>query len=401
MQEEDNDRPVARAIKKLGAFTHNSFTVVAMRVNWRRSSKGPGMNGLSRAGMSLLCVSCIALQVSAQQPTGPASLPAAKTRLTLDVAVTDHAGKTVKGLTEKDFTVLTNGHPQDILSFEASGGGVSTTNVQPAGPPVKIILLVDEVNTNFTRVAYEREQIKTFLLRNEGVLDHPVSMAFFSDKGTEIQNNSSRDGNALLASFDQHETALRSVRRSEGFYGAVEKFQLSLTTLQSLTAKEAQVPGRKMVVWISPGWPLLSGPNVELGAKDEARLFASIVAVSNALREARMTLYSVDPQGAESAGGARNFYYKDFLKPVTSARIVVPANLALQVLAVQTGGLALTASNDIAGQIAQCVADSDTFYTLTVDTTAADRPNEYHAIEVKVATPGLTVRTRNGYYAQP
>jgi hypothetical protein len=71
------------------------------------------------------------------------------------------------------------------------------------------------------------------------------------------------------------------------------------------------------------------------------------------------------------------------------------------VLAVQTGGLALTASNDIAGQIAQCVADADTFYTLTVDATAADRPNEYHATEVKVATPGLTVRTRNGYYAQP
>ena len=94
-----------------------------------------------------------------------------------------------------------------------------------------------------------------------------------------------------------------------------------------------------------------------------------------------MTLYSVDPEGAESAGGARNFYYKEFLKPVTSARICAPANLALQVLAVQTGGLAFTASNDIAGQISQCVADADSFYTLTVDATAADRPNEFHAVE--------------------
>jgi VWFA-related protein len=359
------------------------------------------MNGLSRAGMFLLSVSCFAFQVSAQQPGGPASLPPAKISLTLDVAVTDHAGKAVRGLTEKDFTVLTNGRPQDILSFQASGGGVATTNVQPAGQPVKIILLVDEVNTNFSRVAYEREQIKIFLQQNGGRLDRPVSMAFFSDKGTEIQNNSSRDGNALLASFDQHETGLRSIGRAQGFYGAVEKFQLSLNTLQSLTAKETQLPGRKIVIWISPGWPLLSGPRVELGAKDEARLFASIVAVSNALREARMTLYSVDPEGAESAGGERNFYYKEFLKPVTAAKNALPANLALQVLAVQTGGLAFTASNDIAGQISQCVVDADSFYTLTVDATAADRPNEFHAVEVKVATPGLTVRTRNGYYAQP
>ena len=130
---------------------------------------------------------------------------------------------------------------------------------------MKIILLVDEVNTNFTRVAYEREQIKTFLLRNEGGLDHPLSMAFFSDKGTEIQNNSSRDGNALLASFDQHETGLRSIRRSEGFYGAVEKFQLSLTTLQSLTAKEAQVPGRKIVYLDQPGLAASLGPKRRVG----------------------------------------------------------------------------------------------------------------------------------------
>ena len=360
------------------------------------------MNVLSRAGMFLLCVLCIVLRVSAQQqPAGPAPLPAVKLDLTFDVAVTDHAGMAVKGLTEKDFTVLTNGRPQDILSFQTSGGGVVTANVQPAAPPVKIILMVDEVNTNFTRVAYEREQIKMFLQRNGGVLDHPVSMAFFSDAGTEIQSNSSRDGNALLASFDQHETGLRSIRRSQGFYGAVERFQLSLTTLQSLTAKEAQTPGRKIVIWISPGWPLLSGPGVELGAKEEDRLFASIVAISDALREARMTLYSVDPEGAEAAGGARDFYYKEFLKPIRAAKSAVPANLALQVLAVQSGGLALAASNDIAAQIAQCVADADTFYTLTVDPTPADRPSEYHAIEVKVATPGLTVRTRNGYYAQP
>jgi hypothetical protein len=27
--------------------------------------------------------------------------------------------------------------------------------------------------------------------------------------------------------------------------------------------------------------------------------------------------------------------------------------------------------------------------------------NEYHSLEVKVARPGMTVRTRTGYYAQP
>jgi VWFA-related protein len=358
-----------------------------------------GMNLSYRAAIFSLCLSCFSSAAFAQLQT-PSSPPPNDRRLVLDVVVSDKSGKAVKGLEQKDFTVLDNGHPQDILSFQVIGGGAVAASVEPAEPPVKIILLIDEVNTTFRRVAYERDQIKRFLQQNGGVLAHPVSIAFFSDTGTEIQNNASRDGNVLLAAFDQHETALRSVRRSAGFYGAVEKFQLSLNTLQSLVAKEAQAPGRKIVVWISPGWPILSGPEVDIGAKEQASLFASIVSISTALRHARMTLYSVNPEGAGDAIGTQ-FYYQEFLKPVTSAKKTMPGNLSLQVLAVQSGGLVITASNDIASGIARCVADADAYYTLTVDAAPADQPNTYRAFDVKVATPGLTVRTRSGYYAQP
>jgi VWFA-related protein len=369
------------------------------------------MNVSYRTGMFLLCLSWCSLPVFAQQAgsapvavqlqPAPAPVSDAANHLVLDVVVADKAGKAVKGLEEKDFTVLDNGHPRTILSFQATGGGEGTAKVSSAEPLVKIILLVDEVNTNFSRVSYERDQIKKFLLQNGGALVYPTSMAFFSDAGTELQNTTSRDGNALMAAFDQHETGLRSIRHSQGFYGAVERFQLSLNTLRSLAMKETQTPGRKIVLWISPGWPLLSGPGIELGAKDQANLFTTITVLSNTLRDARMTVYSIDPQGAEGAGGINSFYYKEFLKPVKVAKDSLPGNVALQVLVEQSGGLALTASNDIEGQIAHCVADADVFYTLTLDPARAEKPNEYHAIEVKVPTHGLTVRTRSGYYAQP
>jgi VWFA-related protein len=339
--------------------------------------------------------------VAGQLQTQPAASNATDHHVVLDVVVTDKSGKAVKGLTQKDFTVLDNGHPQTVLSFEAFGSEGTTANAKPAESPVEIILLVDEVNTNFRRVAYERDEIKRFLLQNDGVLAHPMSMAFFSDEGTEVQQMRSRDGNALLAAFDQHETGLRSIRRGQGFYGAVERFQLSLNTLNSLMVKEAQTPGRKIVIWISPGWPILSGPEVQISSKQEAGLFASIVSISNALRQARMTIYSIDPEGTADAGGIRTFYYKEFLKPITAAKNALPGNLALQVLATQSGGLVFVASNDITGQIDRCIADAGAFYTLTLDPAVAERPNEYHSIEVKIATPGLTARTRSGYYIQP
>jgi VWFA-related protein len=362
---------------------------------------------------SLFCFLCGSLSAFAQQqPTAPAtgqlqtppalSPDAADHHLVLDVVVTDKSGKAVKGLEQKDFTILDNGHPQTILSFQTSGGDESAaTNMQSADSAVRIILLVDEVNTNFTRVAYERDEIKRVLLQNGGKLARPMSLAFFSDTGTDVQNATSRDGNALLALFDQHETALRGIRRSSGFYGAVERFQLSLNTLNSLISKEATIPGRKMVIWVSPGWPILSGPQVDLSDKQRASLLASIISISTALRETRMTLYNINPEGAEDAGGIQAFYYKEFLKPMTSAKQVLPGNLALQVLAIHSGGLVFNASNDITAQINHCVADADAFYTLTLDAARAEKPNEYHAIEVKVAAPGLTARTQSGYYVQP
>ena len=40
-------------------------------------------------------------------------------------------------------------------------------------------------------------------------------------------------------------------------------------------------------------------------------------------------------------------------------------------------------------------------YEITFDAPGSERPNQYHAVEVKVDKPNLVVRTRKGYYAQP
>ena len=70
-------------------------------------------------------------------------------------------------------------------------------------------------------------------------------------------------------------------------------------------------------------------------------------------------------------------------------------------IATQSGGLVLNSSNDIAGEIATAMRDGLNYYQLTFDAAVAAKPDEYHAIEVKIDKPGLTARTRTGYYAQP
>jgi VWFA-related protein len=297
-------------------------------------------------------------------------------------------------LQKQDFTVLDDKQSKEIVSFHAVDKATDD-------PPVEIILVVDAVNTSFQSVSLERIELKKFLLRNGGKLAVPMSLLIFTDTGTKMQNGFSRDGNALAAMYDQYETGLRYNNRSQGFYGAEERFDMSIKTLTSLMTYEKTRPGRKLIIWFSPGWPLLSGPRVELSRKNEQQVFDSIVALSAGLREAHMTLYSIDPLGMSDAGGTRTFYYKEFLKGVPSPNKALPGNLGLQVLAVQSGGLVLNSTNDLVGAIADCASDADAFYVLSFDGARADHANEFHALAVTVDKPGIAARSRTGYYAQP
>jgi VWFA-related protein len=288
-----------------------------------------------------------------------------------------------------------NKEPQKIVAFQAIEGSAT-----PA-PPVEIILVVDRVNSSFASAANERQQTEKFFRQNGGQLQWPTSIAFVSDSGTTMQS-ATRDGNALATALEQSDNALRTTsRRSQGFYGAGDQFELSLKALNGIADYAAKIPGRKLLIWLSPGWPLLSGPGVELGSKDQQGLFRTIVAVSAKIREAGITLYSIDPLGLADAAGPRVTYYQEFLKGISKPSQVQAGDLALQVLAVQSGGKALNSSNDIVRQIESCIADTGTWYTVSFDSPPADGPDEYHKIEVKVDKPGLTARTTSGYYAQP
>jgi VWFA-related protein len=325
----------------------------------------------------------------------PSPTSRSERRIDLNVVVTDRSGKVVPGLQQQDFTVFDNKHESNILSFRA------VNEESPAPEPDEIVLVIDQVNTGFDRVSFERDEVRKFLTRNGGKLAHPVSLVFFSDSGTQIQKTPSRDGNVLAAALDQNQNSLRTSRRSQGYWGAQDRLQLSLKTLSGLTSAEAARPGRKMVIWISPGWALLTGPRIELSANDAKGIFNSIVQISTSLRQAGITLYSVDPLGLADSGGLRTTYYQEFLKGITGPAHVDLADLSLQVIATQSGGLVTYGSNSVVAGLDRSIADLNAYYVLSIEAPPADKPNEYHDLAVKVAKPGLMIRTRTGYYAQP
>lgn len=316
-------------------------------------------------------------------------------QLLLDVVVTDKAGNPVSGLDRSDFTLLDNNRPTAIESFQAYGGQAA----EPA-QPTQIILVVDAVNIGFNEVSYSRFGIDRFLHSNGGRLSVPTSIYWYTDNGlAPIQGETAptTNGNTLAAQMDATSGHLRILNRSAGVWGAIERFEMSVQTLTRMAQEAATHPGRKLLIWIGPGWPMLAGPNMQMGWKDQQRLFGNIVQLSTLLRDAQMQIYSVTPGMPNSY----TYVYESYTKGVKKASQAYLPDLDLKVLAIQTGGLALPPSNDLAAGIEKCARDATAYYSVAFTPPPADGPNEYHELKMRVDKPGLTARTDTGYYDQP
>jgi len=333
------------------------------------------------------------------KPASPASAVAPEGRIQLDVMVTDAADKPVTGLQPWDLKLLDNGQPSKILSFRA----FNDSTIKP-DPPVEVILVIDTANLPFQQVAFVRQELDQFLHENGGHLKQPVSLILLSEAGIRVQPRPSVDGNALSGVVQQIKGSIRTIDSAMGGEGLLERFQLSVREMENIAENEARKPGRKLLVWVGPGWPILN--RQELGhysEKDQRRYFDGIVELSTQLREARVVLYSVAPGNAGAGGTNSNytFLYQNYLKAVKSAREADTGNLALKVLVTQTGGRILGPDNDLAGQIDRCVADANVFYRISFNPPTAEHADEYHDLKVQVGQPGLTARTNTAYYNQP
>lgn len=306
----------------------------------------------------------------------------------LDVVVSSKDGKPVAGLTQQDFTLLDNKTQQPIQFFRAVAGSQS---------PVAVVIVIDTINMTAPTVSFTRQEIDKFFHANNGKLACPTQFVIVTDTGTQILPGFTQDGLRLSAVLDQSSISLRDIRQSSGFYGAAERLEVSIHALQQLAAHEAPIGARKIILWMSPGWPLLGGAGVQVSEKQRKMIFNTIQSLSEQLREARITLYSIDPEGT-SDFGLRTTYYQNFLKGVRKAEDADYPDLALQVLAVQSGGQALHTNNDVTGMLQKAIDDTSAWYELSFTPTAGE-PEEYHQLEVRMAKAGLTARTRAGYYS--
>lgn len=317
-------------------------------------------------------------------PGGSCSDPGSRC-IAITVEVTDKSLRPVAGLDAGDFKLFDNRQPQKIVAFHA------VDPVHPSTAPLKVQIIIDAVNADAVLVASERDGVSGFLKQNCGKLAQPVSIWLLANNGLTRIAGPSQDCAELLTGLSGAQPLLRVLNRSAGVWGAVERTGQAIKLVKATVSAESATPGRKLVLFISPGWPMLL--NFE---PDQRRVvFNDIVNISNGLREAGISFYMLDPSsvGTTLDSGA----YDNYLKGVTKAGDAQWANLSLQVISEHSGGQVIS-GNDIKDEIDTALRDAGTYYTLSFERASGSREGEYHNIHVTVDQPRVKIHTTAGYY---
>jgi VWFA-related protein len=315
----------------------------------------------------------------------------------LDMLVTDAKNNIVTDLKREDFHVTELDEPQTILNFEAAGAHTlspdisieSTADLDRLAPraPVNIILL-DEFNTHFEDMAFARYSLKKYLEKEPGKLSMPTMLIAVDLQHFTVLRDYTQNKDEILSALDHHFVAYPWQAHQGAWVG--ERYATAFLTLRRVAEAVVGHPGHKNMIWIGRGFPAIFH---NASVDTDRRVYNAVQTCVNELRDARVTLYTIDPAGLQVNPGDYG----------AAAAFNDPfgGNYEFNRLAQATGGRTLYGRNDVDAEIGTAIRDGASFYTLTYrpQTVPTDR-DKFYKIKVTVDRPGLTVTTRKGYYLQ-
>ena len=170
-----------------------------------------------------------------------------------------------------------------------------------------------------------------------------------------------------------------------------EQINAAFSSLIGVAHATAGHPGHKNMVWVGRGFPSFRWDKLPLNTQEALK--NAIANCANILRDARVTLYDIDPVGLTAAP-----------PPVDQDGFYVDEPFGGQVdfdtMAQATGGQSFHGRNDVDRLIGAGVSDGETFYTLTYKPTIVTQdPKDFRHIQVLLTDRSLRATTREGYFA--
>ena len=334
-----------------------------------------------------------------KNPDGTYTIRTVSRLVVLDMVVVDNKGAVVTDLKREDFHVEESGQPQTILNFEVARTHIpapqlainSTADLDRLAPraPVDIILL-DEFNTRFEDMAFARYSLKKYLEKQPDKLITPTMLIAVSLENFAVLHDYTQNKEEIISALDHH-FSVNPWQVSQGAWVS-ERYATAFITLRRVAEAVMGHPGHKNMIWIGRGFPPSRSMRTSWSIDTENRIFNAVQDCVNMLRDARVTLYTIDPAGVMADPGE---YGGD---PMVDP---FGGNYEFNRLAKATGGRTLYGRNDVDAEIQTAIQDGANIYTLSYrPVNSLSDPQKFRKIAVTVDRPGLHVITREGYYLQ-
>ena len=354
---------------------------------------------------SLLSTILVVAQGQRQgQPQAPPQFRSTADFVLLDVSVLDRNRRTVRGLTQADFTVIEDGKPQTIATFGAvdlpeaealpakwMGRAVPDvqTNVMPPDGRL-IIILMDERQVSATPFAAQAAQATAHAIVDQLSPKDVAAVTFMvrQDGAQEFTADRAR----LHAAVDTY---------SMGMYNPTSV----LAVLRDLSRLLGGIPDRrKIIIYIGAGQgfdPVVLGSLEKVTTQDGAQADAAMqvgqrqmydymMGFFSVAQRSNVNVYAIDPAGLDiqmpgpngtAPVGGQMTANKEFLRLVSNA----------------TGGRAVTGNNTPQSEVPRILAENSSYYMLAYTSTNRRNDGSFHRVQVKVNRQNVEVRARRGY----
>ncbi len=371
------------------------------------------------------------------------------TVVNVDVYVRDSKGQPVAGLRPDDFIITQDGVEMAVSHFAEFDAEVIRQRMEeaalapPVGPeepavadsapeikPMWVVLYIDHENLKTLDRNRVLRRVREFVTAN---LEEPVEMMVVSYqrslKVAQPFTKESREVTAALRAMAETSTGreerestrqeiLRAmadaknqdygtqnntqagaeldIRQKVAAFAAEEAYNLRLAIdgLRQVIAMMSGIDGRKTVVYVSSGLPMVPGIGLMhdhamtfhdqtilslRGRYDQTRLFNELTSLANAQE---VSLYSIDASGLNPLDGmgADTTYSRD---PTASSIGSKNYKDSLVYMAEATGGIAVVNTNDVTGGLERVSSDLYNYYSIgyTLNSSNEDR---VHRIDVEI-----------------
>jgi VWFA-related protein len=364
----------------------------------------------------------------------------------IPVRVVDGKGNFVRTLTAADFQVFEDGVPQTISAFSLVDLTATSSQTASRTPSTGVlspadlenlegrlyVFLLDDAHTSMMHSARARDLISGFI-KNQML---PTDAGAVLIASGAARQDFTRDKQALLKAVDRF-TGTLDAGEPAGVQETRARAMVKLVT--DLAGALGQIRGKhKTVIYVGSrvgcqvsyeatqdfapkiigdrepqplsgdrvGNLSSSGTGAADNAGDQVLCNEQLLDAVRAAVHANVSLYSIDPRGMLNRGWVSPSVDGRGGPDMARRRMAVtepgrPSVLdGFYVLSDQTGGFAVTDTNNFRDPFARIVRETGTYYMLSYASTNSSQDGKYRRTEIKVNQTGVQVFYRAGYLAR-